>query len=216
MMRRIELLPESYQRKRKERRTIMAIIAGGVVVLLLLVAYWVVLQSQVSDQKDRLDEVQATNAQLQSQIADLQRFADLDEEVRTKETALATVMAGDVDWPAVFTEIAMVTPGEVWLTDLSASAGLTEGAEPVETETAPVKVSDEAPFGRMRFSGTSLTMPGIAKWLIRLSTVRDFDASWLNSATETQIGTTNVLEFQSTIEFNAKAASGRFLAGDQP
>lgn len=214
MMRRIDLLPESHLRRRRERRTIGSIIVAGVIVVLLLAVYWVFLNMQVSDEEDRLAEVQTQNAQLEAQIAELQRFADLDAEVQAKKTALATVTSGDVDWPAVFTEVAMVIPGEVWLSSFNASAGTTEGAEPAETETAAVRVSKGTPFGRITFTGNSLTMPGVAKWLVRQGTVKDFEAAWLNNAAETKIGDTNVIEFGSTIELNDKAASLRFQGGE--
>ena len=216
MMRRIELLPASYQAQRRQHRNVSFIIAGGVVLLALLLGYWLVLGVRIGSSEDELDATSARNADLQAEVDSLQRFADLEAEVKNKQTALTTVMQSDVDWPAVLTEIGMVVPGEIWLTNMTASAGQTEGATAVGTETATVRTTDEQAFGRIQFQGKSLTMPGVAKWLLRLGTAKEFRALWLNNATEEELGTSAVVSFDSTLELNDKAASGRFQKDLQP
>jgi Tfp pilus assembly protein PilN len=173
------------------------------------------LGQQIGNAEDQLADVQATNAELESQIAELQRFAELEAEVQAKRQALKTVFASDVDWPAILTEIAMVVPGEVWLTNLTASAGQTEGAAPVGTETAEVRIANRQPFGRIQFQGHSLSMPGIARWMLRLESVKEFFAVYLNSAAETEGEgpAAGVLTFDNTLELSNKAASGRFQRG---
>lgn len=212
MMRRIDLLPPVYEERRRQRRNVTSVFIAGLIVLLLLVGWVVFLNIQINDAQDELADVQARNAVLEQQIAELQRFAELQAEVEAKRTALQTVFAGDVDWPALLTEIAMVVPGEVWLTNLTASAGLTEGAAPVGTETAAVRIDEREPFGRMAFQGTSLSMPGVARWMIRLETVREFFAVYLNSAalSEQAEGVVETVAFDSTLELSNRAASRRF------
>lgn len=211
MMRRIDLLPSVYEERRRQRRHVTSVFIAGLVALLLLVGWLLFLNMQINEAKDDLAQVQATNDGLEDQIAELQRFADLQAEVEAKRTALQTVFAGDVDWPALLTEIAMVVPGEVWLTNMTASAGSTEGATPVGTETAAVRIDEREPFGRMAFTGTSLSMPGVARWMIRLETVREFFAVYLNNATLTEgEGAVETVDFDSTLELSTKAASRRF------
>jgi Tfp pilus assembly protein PilN len=188
----------------------MTLVAGGLV-FLLLVGYWFVLGGKVSSEKDALAEVQAQNQLLTAQIAELQQFADLDAEVQLKRGALQTVMSGDIDWPALLTELAMVVPADVWLSTFTASAGATEGSTQVGTEANPVRISNEPAVGRVQFSGSALSMPGVAKWLIRLGTVKKFAAIWLNSATVAASGEdAEVVNFESTLELNAKSFSDRF------
>ena len=216
-MRRLELLPAVYEQRRRQRRAIAATVAVGVVALALLLGYWLVLGMRIEEAEDDLTRAAARNSELQAEIDSLQRFAQLEAEVNAKEAALATVMTGDVDWPSVLTEVAMLVPGDIWLRNLSASAGQTEGASAVGTETAPVRISDTEPFGRIQFQGVSLTMPGVAKWLVRLGTVKEFEALWLNDATESEFGTTTtVVDFSSTLELNDKAASDRYQDGLEP
>lgn len=211
MMRRIDLLPAAYQERRRQRRNIAVVVIASMLVLLLLIGWWVLLGAQVNEQRDRLQAAQDRNAQLQAEIAALSQFADLQAEVEAKRAALFRVMQGDVDWPALMTEIAMVIPGEVWLTSLDASAGTTEGASPVGTETAPIRVSDQVPFGRISFQGRALSMPGVAKWLVSLRNVREFAAIWLNTASASIAeGQPTVVDFDSTLELSDRAASQRF------
>ena len=211
MMRRIDLLPSVYQERRREKRNVTTVLVAGLLALLLLLGWWFFLGMQINDAEDELEVVRSTNSQLEAEIAELQRFADLAAEVESKRTALQTVFAGDVDWPALLTEVAMVVPGEVWLTNLTASAGQTEGAAPVGTETAAVRIDNKEPFGRITFSGNSLSMPGVARWMIRLESVREFFAVYLDDATvnDAEVGV-DVVEFGSTLELSERAISGRF------
>jgi Tfp pilus assembly protein PilN len=214
-MRRIDLLPQEYVERRQERRNVAIAILAGALVLVILIVYYFVLLGKVSSANGELSTAQSQNAQLQSEINKLQSFAALQNEVTQKETSLKTVMAGDVDWPALMTELAMVVPGEVWLTDLTASAGQTEGATPVGSETNSIPISAKASFGRIQFTGNSLSMPGIAKWLIRLASVKEFSAIWLNGAqgTAPAPGAPPLFNFTSTLQLDDKAASGRFESG---
>ncbi|MGH2786884.1 MAG: PilN domain-containing protein [Actinomycetota bacterium] len=218
MMRRIDLLPASYAERRIQRRNLGLAVVSGLVILGLLLAWWVMLGGQVSDANSDLDAVQARNRSLQAEIAELQRFADLQAEVQSKEAALDSIMAGDLAWPSLMTEVAMVIPGEVWLTNWAASAGMTEGATPVESEAAEVRVSQKPPVGRISFTGKALSMPGIAKWLIRLEGSKSFSGVWLENAAkaEAEEGTsTEVIDFTNTVELNQKAFSLRFLRGER-
>lgn len=210
-MRRMDLLPAAYVERRRQRRNVLVIAVAGLLVLLLLVGWLVLLIGQVSDAKNDLAIVQQSNQQLEAQIAELQRFADLEAEVVAKRTALQTVMAGDIDWPKMMTQIAMVIPGDVWLESFATSAGTTEGAAPVPSEANAIRLSRRTPTGRINFSGRSVCMPGVARWLIRLGTVRDFSAIWLGNATEedSRPGCEPV-NFDSTLELDDSALSGRF------
>ena len=208
MMRRIDLLPAAVAERRRQRRNLALVGVAGLVVVAGLMLWWFMLGGQINDANEDLAQVQAANQQLEAQIAELQRFADLAAEVEAKRVALQTVMAGDVSWPSVLTELAMVIPGEVWLTSLDASSAA--GGTVVGTETAPIDISAKQPVGRVVFSGRSLTMTGVAKWLIRLGIPQEFLAAWLESATASEEGD---VSFSNTIELSDEAVSGRFQRG---
>lgn len=213
MMQRIDLLPPSYAARRKDRRNRFYVIVAGLGVVVLLLGWYFLLRTQVSSARTELAAVQQENAALQAQINELERFALLDAEVKAKKTALQTVFAGDIDWSAIMTEIAMVVPGEVWLGSIEASAGVTEGSSQVSSETNEIRLSRQPAVGRIRFQGNSAScMPGVAKWLIRLATVDEFEAAWIGSASEgdSRPGCEPPVTYDSTLELNKKALSHRF------
>ena len=210
-MRRIDLLPPSYVQRRRERSSLVIVAVATALVVLLLIGWWFLLGLRVNDAEADLLAAQERNAELDRQIAELQRFVVLQNEVEAKRASLQTVMTGDIDWPGILAEIAMVIPGEVWLTNLTASAGVTEGAATVPTETSPIPLSDLEPFGRIQFQGSSLTMAGVAKWMLRLEGVESFFATYLQNASvgESETGGKQV-SFGTTIELTDDAASRRF------
>ncbi len=211
MMRRIDLLPPSYLERRRERSSLVMVGLATAVVVLLLLGWWFYLGMKVNDAEQDLADAQAANLELDRQIQELQRFVALQNEVQAKRASLQTVMTGDIDWPGILAEIAMVIPGEVWLTNLTASAGVTEGAAQVPTETSPIPLSDVEPFGRIQFQGQSLSMPGVAKWMIRLEGVDTFFATYLQNATEAEVEAgVETVDFGTTIHLSDEAASGRF------
>lgn len=210
MMRRIDLLPASIAQQRRQRRQQTLVIFAGMAVVGLMLLWWLALGGQISRAESDLADVQASNAQLDQQIAALQEFALLELELVAKQTALQVVMVGDINWPALMTELAMVVPGEVWLESLNASAGGSGTAAP--TESAPVRVSPKTAIGRITFQGRSLTMPGVAKWLIRLGTTKQFFAAYLTNASRGQGGDelNRTVAFSSSVELSDRTASGRF------
>jgi Tfp pilus assembly protein PilN len=212
-MQRIDLLPASYAVRRRERRNVSLVLVAGALVVLLLLGWYFLLRGQISSARTDLAAVQRQNQGLQAQIDELQIFAELDAEVKGKRTALRTAFAGDIDWPAIMTEIAMVVPGEIWLDGLTASAGDTEGSSQVLSEANPIRLTKATPVGRISFNGNSAScMPGVAKWLIRLAQVDEFEAAWLGSAAESdsQPGCEPPVIYTSTLELNQKALSHRF------
>ena len=221
MMRRIDLLPAVYEERRRERRNLFLVVVGGVVAFLLLVGWFLLLGMRVNDAESDLAEHQAQNLVLQQQITELQQFADLETEVLNKRTSLQTVMAGDLNWPVLLTEVAMVIPDDVWLVSMTSSAGSTEGATAVPTETNAIDIDQRPQFGRILFNGKALSMRAVANWLIRLETVDEFLAVYLGSSAESQDADAPVpvFDFSTTLELGEDAVSKRFqdteLDGDE-
>ena len=224
MMRRIDLLPSAYAEKRRERRNIGLVMLAGLAVLALLMFYWVLLGQKVDSANDELADVEANNQQLQAQITELQQFQDLETEVAQKKQALATVTARDVDWPTLLTEIALVTPTDVWFTQMGGSRAGSEGETPAPTELAEVRISKNAAAGRITFAGRALTMPAVAKLLVRLEEVRGVTAVYLQNAVEEEqegegsdgeASVTRVVSFDTSIELTDKVLSQRFAEDSQ-
>lgn len=214
----IDLLPGRYAARRHQRQTVGVTAIGGLAVLALLILFWFYLGSQLATTQGELEEAQATSTRVQTEVDGLQRFGALETSVTTRAGDLTTVMANDVDWPSVLTEIGMVVPSNVQLTTIIASAGTVEGAAPVATETATVRVAKKAPYGRVSFQGSTLDMKDVSQWLARLGAVPGFQAPYLNDAskavdaTATTTGTSaqELVTFDTSVEMTAKTAATRF------
>jgi Tfp pilus assembly protein PilN len=222
MMRRIDLLPSSYAEKRREKRNIGLVMLAGLAVLALLLFYWVFLGTKIGAAEEELAEVEGRNAALQAEIIRLQEFQDLETEVAQKRQALAAVTAADVDWPTILTEIALVTPTDVWFTQLSGSRAGSLGETPVSTEVAEVRLAKTAAAGRVSFSGEALSMPAVAKLLVRLEEIRGVTAVYLQNAVEEESaggedeGPARVVTFDTTIELTENVRANRFTEGGSP
>jgi Tfp pilus assembly protein PilN len=209
-MRRMDLLPSTYAEQRRDKRNIGLVMLAGLSVLALLLFYWIMLGSKVKDKEDELTEVQQTNTQLQNQIAELQRFQDLATEVAAKEEALVQVTGLDIDWSALMTEVALVTPSDVWLTSMAGSRAGSAGETPVGTESALVRISKNAAAGRITFQGRALDMVDVATWLDALRDVRGVTAVFLNNADETPVEDRILVTFETTVELTEAARANRF------
>lgn len=216
MMRRIDLLPSTYAERRRERRNIGLVMLAGLAVLALLLFYWVYLGSQVESEKNELAQVQASNEALRADIAQLQKFREKADEVAGKKAALVQVTGLDIDWPAVLTEIALVTPTDVWLTQLSGSRAGSEGEAPAPTELAEIRIAKNAPSSRLLFTGRALSMPAVAKWLLRLEEVRGVSAVGLQNAAQEELDGQEIYNFQSSVELNEKVLAKRFSPEGTP
>lgn len=200
---RINLLPsEIRERQVARRRTI----AAGVVGLLIIAAvggFFFLQQVRLSSVQDELAQQQAVNAQLQQDINELQRFADLEAELLATRGLLAELLQNQVLWSGVLRDISLVIPGTAWLTALQG----TITAEPVATEGAPPATPEGAAglVGQITFTGNALDHPTVALWLARLEDVRGFVNPWLSSSQKTEIGTTEVVEFNSSVDLSEDA-----------
>ena len=201
---RINLLPsEIRERQRARRRTV----AAGVVGLLIVAAvggFFFLQQVRLSSVQDDLEQQQAVNAELQQDINELQRFADLEAELLATRGLLDELLQNQVLWSGVLRDISLVIPGTAWLTALQG----TVTAEPVATEgVAPPETPEgEAGLaGQITFTGNAFDHRTVALWLARLEDVSGFVNPWLSSSQKTEIGTTEVVEFNSSVDLSEDA-----------
>ncbi|MGH2661717.1 MAG: PilN domain-containing protein [Actinomycetota bacterium] len=203
---RINLLPpEVFERQRARRRTV-AVSALGFIVLAALGAFYVLQISRLSDVEDDITAQQATNAELQAQVADLQDVAQLEQEIAATRTLLDGLLADRVQWSGVLGDVSLVIPAQAWLNGLT---GTTAAAAP-EGEA----VTTGAFAGQIQFTGFAFEHRDVALWLSRLEDVRGFLNPWLGTSTKTEIGDRQVVEFQSSVDLSTEALESE--QGGQP
>jgi Tfp pilus assembly protein PilN len=204
---RVNLLPpEIYERQRIRRRT-GATVAVGLVVLLAIGAFYFLQVVRLNEVEDNISAQEARNADLQSQINELQDIAALETEIATTRTLLNNLLADRVLWSGVLRDVSLVIPGEVWLNGLTGSVGVPTADATTTTPVTPGATGGLV--GQITFNGNAFSHRDVALWLSRLEDVRGFANPWLSNSTKTLIGLEQVVQFTSSVDLSEQALARR-------
>jgi len=201
----VNLLPPELRQKQAERRTTTLVSAIGAAVITLILVFFFFQGMQLSSARDELAEQQATNAELSAQIAELQPFAVLQQELAAKQQLVDTLYLNEVSWAGVLLDVSRVIPDDSYLTNLTgqitAPTGTQVGAVPVEGGTTTL-------IGNVTFSGVARETRTIASWLTRLEQIRGWVNPWVNNAQE-NAEFSRIYTFDGGIDLTLDAATER-------
>jgi Tfp pilus assembly protein PilN len=124
-MRPVNLIPpEDRLGKRKPMRggPLAYIVLGALVLALLGVTALAVTSNQISDSKAEIATLEEQKAAVETRAQSLASFTQF-HSLREQRVATVTSLADSrFNWERVMRELALVLPGDVWLTNLTASA----------------------------------------------------------------------------------------------
>jgi Tfp pilus assembly protein PilN len=172
-MRPVNLIPSGERRGEKAplRTGVMPYVIVGLLLLALGgVTLVVITGNKVADRKAEVaslqSQVNAEQAQA-AQLSDYSNFAELQQARQETVTSLAT---SRFDWERTLRELAIVLPGDVWLTSMnaSASADSSSGAAAAGSSLA----SDGVTGPSLDIKGCASGQAAVAKFLAAL---RDID-----------------------------------------
>ena len=198
---RINLLPPEVGERQKLRRRTLSTIAIGVALLAIVGGFYFLQVVRLAGVDEDIRAQEGTNAGLRGQIAELQDIAALEQEIAATRDLLSTLLQDRILWSGVMRDVSLVIPGEVWLDGLSAGVGAVAG------EAAPV--TTQGLVGQISFSGFAFDHRDVALWLSRLEDVRGFINPWLSSSTKSELGTTTVVQFASSVDLSEEALARR-------
>jgi Tfp pilus assembly protein PilN len=202
-MTQVNLLPPELRAREATRRLTSVVVIVGVVVLGLIGAFYFLQVLSLSRAQDDLASQEGVNSQLQAQVRDLQRFADLQSQLAAKQQLLSTVFTDEVSWSGVLVDVSRIIPSDGYLTSLTGSVtGPTTTAAPSGT---PI-------IGAMSFAGVMRQTDPLATWLTRLEQVNGWVNAWLSSATE-NAPFSKVYTFNSGIDLTVNATTKRGRGG---
>jgi Tfp pilus assembly protein PilN len=204
----INLLPrEVKHRQRTKRQTALVAVAGAGVVA-ALIFLWVLQGVHLSQVDQQVADQKQTNAQLQVKIDKLHHFAELSSALDARKKLLKQTLSGTVHWSGVLHDVSLVIPQQMWLNTMTGTLNATTGSTGAvpATATAPVPGQATNLVGNITFDGNAMDKQTVALWLTKLETVRGWVNGWLNHATETKIGTTTVVSFNTSVDLTHKAA----------
>jgi Tfp pilus assembly protein PilN len=197
--RRINLLPPERAERRRARQISGSIVAAGLVLIGVLALIFVAEIFRLNGQKNTLKTQQETNAALQSQVATLSQFQQLETQLQQKTTLLKNVTQDEVRWSVVLADVSLVIPTDTWLTNLTASEAVSSG-----TQAAPGTAASQV-LGTIQLTGVTFSHLDVAKWLTRLAGVDAFTNTYLSISSKAVIGATGVVNFNSSVELSDQA-----------
>lgn len=199
----INLLPPEIKERQAVRRRTVLVSGVGVAVVALLAALFVLQQIRLTDVRADLEAQQQANAQLEGEIAELQRFGELQANVQSSRALLTVLRANEVLWSGVLRDVSLVIPGTAWLTGMN-GAIVTD-----EAQAGAAAQLGEGLVGQIGFNGFAFDHRSVALWLSRLEDVEGFANPWLSTSQSAEIGTQEVVSFQSSVDLSADAVSRR-------
>jgi Tfp pilus assembly protein PilN len=191
-MRAVNLLPrEDSTGKTRKGPNVVAIFAGagGLVVVIALAAAVAIANGQANDQRAALARARTQLAETPAHNdASLTRNKLLSARDR-RAVALAAALSRRVAWDRILRRLALVLPGDVWLTNLSGDTP-TSTTDAATTAPAP----DAAPTG-LTLEGYSYSHAAVARLLSRLALVPDLKNVQLQKSTAELLGGAHVVQF---------------------
>jgi Tfp pilus assembly protein PilN len=204
---RVNLLPPEIVDARGFRKVQVRLIAAVLVTLLATAGATVWAQGQVSSAQSALDVTAAQTTVLHRQEAQYAEVPRVTGALTTAGSARAAVMAQDLLWYRLMSDIALATPSNVWLTtmNITLAAPTSSGAASSANPLLPTGI------GTVTITGTAAGYPDVAAWLDAIVRVHGLDASTLQTVTRSATtGSTGQLSFTSQIVLVPSALSHRY------
>jgi type IV pilus assembly protein PilM len=212
------------------------IVGGAVAAGLLIVALAVPTLSRqhaVSNAKKDVAAQNVQNVALQRQIGQLSNASQEQTTLQQTTAQVQTLLANDVSWSRVLTEMSQAIPSDVWLTafngsvstatagpaassstpstttpassgsSTTAGATATTAASPTKTPTPGAATT----IGTVSFTGNGLNYTSISSWLQRIGEIKSFSQAFVPNATLSQGATQPTVAFTSNANLTSDAHS---------
>ena len=192
-MRAVNLLPRDDKRKKTRREQVPGIVGASLFgfVTLVLCAMFLMASSNVSSKQAELENVkQQLDLMPPPPEPKSPVEAGLVNEQKARVAAVSSALSRRVSWDRVLREIALVLPGDVWLTSLSAKSP----SSPASAAPAPPAAPGAAPTG-FTINGYTYSHDSVARLLSRLTVLPDLQNVQLQKSSVSKIGTQEIVQF---------------------
>jgi Tfp pilus assembly protein PilN len=131
-MRPVNLIPADQRRgQNAPMRTgpLPYLVLGVLVFLLAGVALLVSVNTEISEKKNEISALQREDKAAEAQAQRLAAYVQFEAAHKQRLETIASLADSRFDWERVMRELALVLPGNVWLSEINASAGSGAGVE---------------------------------------------------------------------------------------
>ncbi|HSS32880.1 MAG TPA: PilN domain-containing protein [Solirubrobacterales bacterium] len=215
-MRPVNLIPREEQpgvRRPLRGGPIAYIVVGALVAALFGVTALVLTENQISDREAEITRIQGDVAAAEARAQSLSAYTQFHSVREQRVATVAGLADSRFDWERVMRELALILPGDVWLTSLTASA--VPGAVPPGGTEVPLRAGIAGPA--LSLSGCARSQQAVAGFVQALKEIDGvtrvgFQGSSLGGATGATSGggsTTScqtksfIAQFQMVVAFDA-------------
>jgi Tfp pilus assembly protein PilN len=176
-MSQVNLLPPDILQGQRFRRLTLTVLAAGAIIFALIVAFFVIQVGRLGSVNGDITAKEQSNTELQSQIASLQKYDDLQVQAQQAQSELNAAYAGEVSFSGMLMDLSRVIPSDAYLDTFTATitgppTATTGGA----TTTTPL-------IGTMTTGGQAIGFDSLSIWLTRLELVQGWVNPWMPTIT---------------------------------
>lgn len=203
----VNLLPPEVALRKAARRTTRLTVAAVLLVVALLGGLYTMRLGEITAAELARDDVQAEVARLQAEVNSLAEYRQLSDSHQARDTLLATTMAEEISFARVLNDLSLGFPAESSLRSLKLTVQRPEAAE------GGISFGDAV--AQLSFDGYSTHEydPGVKSVLIEMDKMHAFFSSFLGAAAQEEIGDTEVIGFQGTVQLDEDAFTRRYADG---
>lgn len=207
MGRRINLVPQSERSRTTTDVGMLALLAVFVLVVFAIGLGYYVLNGRLDTKQQDLADVQQQVSQLQSQVAALDKFAQLSSQREKAEATVQQIYAGRTLVASLLDDVSLVIPEDAWFVSL----GL-QTSDPV-SKTAKGGAASSQSQNALTLEGNTYSFEGVAQVLVRLRLIPSLTDVLLVSAGDPR----GVVDPSTTVRgFSATASVINGQATDTP
>jgi len=199
----VNLLPPEILEAQRWRRMTGLVAAAGAVVLGLIFVFYLMQVGTLGNVRDDVEAQEATNQQLQAQIADLQRFEDLQVRAQAKQELLAAAFVGEASFSGLLMDMSRVIPSDAALSSLAVTI-----TPPTADGDATTDASAPGFIGTITTAGEAQGFDSLSTWLTRLEQVQGWVNPWMSSIAQRDQGGT-IYTFSSGVDLTPDVLTER-------
>jgi len=178
----VNLLPPDILQAQRYRRITQGVIAGGIALLLLVFGFYLVQSNKLGGVNDDIAAQDATNASIQTGIAEKQKFADLQAQAQAQQQLLSAAYAGEVSFSALLMDFSRVIPSDAYVDSLTMQAGAGDAA----ADAAAAEGATAGLIGSISSGGQAVSIDTLSVFLTRLEQVKGWVNPWMSTVSKNQ------------------------------